>query len=41
MKKDEVILRARHGIDLGKSFVDPSNFVLTEVAKRTLATNYE
>ena len=32
MSSNEVILIATHTIDLGKAFIDPSNFILTENA---------
>ena len=32
MSNNEVILIATHIIDLGKAFIDPSNFILTENA---------
>ena len=41
MSKNEVILIASHKIDLGKAFIDPSNFMLTQEAQMLLATNYE
>ena len=39
MSSNEVILIATHTIDLGKAFIDPSNFILTENAQKLLATN--
>ena len=32
MSSNEVILIATHTIDLGKAFIDPSNFIFTESA---------
>ena len=32
MSSEEVILIATHSIDLGKAFIDPSDFILTESA---------
>ena len=37
MSSNEVILIATHVIDLGKAFIDPSNFILTENAQELLA----
>ena len=37
MSNNEVILIATHTIELGKAFIDPSNFILTENAQKLLA----
>ena len=39
MNSNDVVLRARHRIDLGKSLIDPSEFVMIKDAIETLATN--
>ena len=39
MSSNEVILIATHTIDLGKAFIDPSNFICTESASDLLATD--
>jgi len=41
MNTNDVVLRARHRIDLGKSLIDPSEFVMIKDAIETLATNKE
>ena len=41
MSANEVVLIASHKIDLGKAFIDPSNFRLTSKAQKLLATNYD
>lgn len=35
------MLIAKHTIDLGKSFINPSSFMLTKDSKRLLSTNYK
>jgi len=35
------MLKATHTIDLGKSFIDPSSFILSKSAKELLATNQD
>lgn len=39
MKSNEVILKATHRIDLGKSQINPKEFILSKVAKKTLSNN--
>jgi len=39
MKSNEVIVKASHSINLGKSYVKPSSMMLTKNARATLATN--
>jgi hypothetical protein len=39
LKENEVLLKAKHVIDLGKSIVSPANMAFTKDARQLLATN--